>query len=82
MTVPHKVAVAALVDTLSETARRIGAVNTVINQDGRLLGDNTDLYGFMRSLLTARPGVERDRILIIGAGGAAGRSSPRWPRSA
>src|SRR6476619_2121727 len=71
VTVPHKVAVAALVDSLSETARRIGAVNTVINQDGRLLGDNTDLYGFMRSLLTARPGVERDHVLIIGAGGAA-----------
>src|SRR6185503_18452171 len=49
VTVPHKVAVAALVDSLSETARRIGAVNTVINQDGRLHGDNTDLYGFMRS---------------------------------
>jgi shikimate dehydrogenase len=71
VTVPHKLAVAGLVDSLSQTAQRIGAVNTVINQDGRLQGDNTDLYGFMRSLLTARPGAERDRVLIIGAGGAA-----------
>jgi shikimate dehydrogenase len=71
VTVPHKVAVAGLVDTLSETARRLGAVNTVIYRGGRLHGDNTDLYGFMRSLLTVRPSVERDRVLIIGAGGAA-----------
>jgi shikimate dehydrogenase len=71
VTVPHKVAVTGLVDTLSETAVRLGAVNTVINQGGRLHGDNTDLYGFMRSLLTARPSVERDRVLIIGAGGAS-----------
>ena len=71
VTVPHKVAVAGLVDTLSETAQRLGAVNTVINRGGRLHGDNTDLYGFMRSLLTVRPSVERDRVLIIGAGGAA-----------
>jgi shikimate dehydrogenase len=71
VTVPHKLAVAELVDTRSETAKRLGAVNTVINQGGRLHGDNTDLYGFMRSLVTARPSVERDRVLIIGAGGAS-----------
>jgi shikimate dehydrogenase len=71
VTVPHKVAVATLVDDLSSAARRIGAVNTVINQGGYLLGDNTDIYGFQRSLLTTRPAVERDRVLIIGAGGAS-----------
>ena len=71
VTVPHKIAVAALVDDLSETAKRIGAVNTVINQGGRLLGDNTDMYGFQRSLVMARYSVERDRVLIIGAGGAS-----------
>jgi shikimate dehydrogenase len=71
VTVPHKVAVATLVDDLSNAARRIGAVNTVINQGGYLLGDNTDIYGFQRSLLTTRPAVERDRVLIIGAGGAS-----------
>jgi shikimate dehydrogenase len=69
--VPHKVAVHALVDTVSETARKVGAVNTVVNQDGALLGENTDVYGFQRSLLMARPAVERDRVLVIGAGGAA-----------
>lgn len=71
VTVPHKIAVATMVDTISETARRIGAVNTVINESGFLRGDNTDLYGFQRALIGARPAVERDRVLVIGAGGAA-----------
>jgi shikimate dehydrogenase len=71
VTVPHKVAVAELVDELAGTARRIGAVNTVINSNGRLIGENTDIYGFHRALITARPSVERDHVLVIGAGGAA-----------
>ena len=71
VTVPHKISVAGLVDERSDLAKRIGAVNTVVNRDGRLFGDNTDVYGFQRSLLGARPAVERDRVLILGAGGAA-----------
>ena len=71
VTVPHKIAVPRLVDSVSETALQVGAVNTVINQGGELHGDNTDVYGFQRSLLTARPAVERDRVLVVGAGGAA-----------
>ncbi len=71
VTLPHKVAVHALVDSVSDTAAKVGAVNTVVNQSGRLLGDNTDVYGFHRSLVTARPAIERDRVLVIGAGGAA-----------
>jgi shikimate dehydrogenase len=71
VTVPYKVAVRKLVDSLGETAGKVGAVNTIINQGGILYGDNTDVYGFQRALLTARPAVERDRVLVIGAGGAA-----------
>lgn len=71
VTVPHKTAVAELVAEQSTLARRIGAVNTIVNQDGHLFGDNTDVYGFQRSLLSARPAVERDHVLILGAGGAA-----------
>lgn len=71
VTVPHKVAAFTLVDSLSETARKVGAVNTIVQVDGVLTGDNTDVYGFQRSLLTARPAVERDPVLVIGAGGAA-----------
>jgi shikimate dehydrogenase len=71
VTVPHKVAVASLVDELADVAQRLGAVNTVINRDGHLIGDNTDLYGFQQSLLIARPALERDHVLVIGAGGAS-----------
>lgn len=71
VTVPHKIAVAGLVDELAKTARRVGAVNTIINREGRLVGENTDIYGFHRALVSARPSVERDHVLVIGAGGAA-----------
>lgn len=71
VTVPHKQAVMSLVDDLTETARRIGAVNTVIPTSSGLLGDNTDAYGFRRSL---QEHVDRDEIecaVVLGAGGAA-----------
>lgn len=71
VTLPHKEAVAGLVDELSETARRVGAVNTVVNRDGRLLGDNTDVHGFRRSILEALPDAASRAVLLLGAGGAA-----------
>lgn len=74
VTVPHKEAVLPLLDSLSDAARTIGAVNTVTNTDGHLHGDNTDVHGFLALLKTA--GIEpaqQDRlnVLILGAGGAA-----------
>jgi len=71
VTLPHKEAVAGLVDDLSEPARRVGAVNTVVNRDGHLLGDNTDVHGFRRSLLEVLPDVALRGVLLLGAGGAA-----------
>ena len=71
VTVPHKTAVLALVDQISPLGQRIGAINTIINRDGILHGDNTDVYGFQRSLIERRPSVERDHVLVLGAGGAA-----------
>lgn len=72
VTVPHKQAVAGLVDRLSPAARLSGAVNTIVNSGGVLTGHNTDGMGFVRSLeeevgteITSGP------ALIIGAGGAA-----------
>jgi len=71
VTVPHKQAVMPYCDRLTETARRIGAVNTIISQDGELLGDNTDAYGFAQSVREAAgPRVFR-HALVLGAGGAA-----------
>lgn len=71
VTVPHKAGVAALVDELGETARALGAVNTVRNQDGVLIGHNTDGEGFLRSLREIGEDVAGKRVAIIGAGGSA-----------
>lgn len=72
VTVPHKEAVARLVDQLTDRAHLAGAVNTVtIAVDGRLDGDNTDGVGLLADL-TANLGValEDTRVLVLGAGGA------------
>lgn len=71
LTMPHKIRVIPMLDELTEAARIIGAVNTVINDDGKLTGENTDGKGFTRSLM--REGVELDgkKVMILGAGGAA-----------
>jgi shikimate dehydrogenase len=72
VTVPHKENVLPLLDTIDPLADRIGAVNTIVNRDGRLHGYNTDTEGFLRSLREeARFDPTAKRILIVGAGGAA-----------
>lgn len=70
LTVPHKTAALPLVDAATETARRIGAVNTVLVQAGRLVGDNTDGVGFARALRELG-GTPIERAVVLGAGGAA-----------
>jgi shikimate dehydrogenase len=67
---PHKLAVMRLVDDVAPVARRIGAVNTVVNDDGRLTGHNTDWIGAVRALEEVRP-LAGARVLLLGAGGAA-----------
>lgn len=71
VTVPHKRAVMPLIDDVSETALRIGSVNTLIPRDGRLLGENTDAYGFGRSLREVTDGSAPRSALVVGAGGAS-----------
>lgn len=72
VTVPHKRAVVPLVDELTPQAAAIGAVNTIVNRDGRLIGDNTDGIGFLRSLTDAADFDPRgSRVVVLGAGGAA-----------
>ncbi len=71
VTVPHKQAVMALLDTVSPLARRAGAVNTVVHRDGRLSGDNTDVAGFSLALTEARADIAGRAALVLGAGGAA-----------
>lgn len=69
-TIPHKVAVVDHLDELSEAAAFMGAVNCVNRVDGKLLGENTDGKGFLRSLKEVCEPAEK-RIVILGAGGAA-----------
>lgn len=73
VTVPHKEAVMALCDRLTDTAQKIGAVNTLWLQDGRLFGDNTDKYGFLANLDQQLPNwdAQKATALVLGAGGAA-----------
>lgn len=72
VTVPHKEAVMPYLDTLSEQARDIGAVNTIVNRAGKLEGHNTDVAGFMRALREDAGFVPKGkRVLLLGAGGAA-----------
>lgn len=72
LTIPHKEAACALVDELDPLAAKIGAVNTIVNRDGRLYGYNTDGIGLVRAL-SSELGLKVDgkRVLVIGAGGAA-----------
>lgn len=71
LTMPHKIKVIDLLDELSEAARIIGAVNTVVNQNGRLIGENTDGKGFVRSLTDEGISLAGKTVTILGAGGAA-----------
>jgi shikimate dehydrogenase len=71
VTVPHKLAVMRHIDEISPLARRAGAVNVVVNNQGRLFGDNTDVHGFAVSLEEACPNARVRPALVLGAGGAA-----------
>ena len=74
VTMPHKQTAIPYLDRVNETARRIGAVNTiVVEDDGTLTGFNNDGNGFVQSLRDAKPGWSADNgpILLLGAGGAA-----------
>ena len=75
VTVPHKIAVMALCDEVDEHARKIGAVNTVTIRDSRLLGTNTDAFGFAQNILSATGqenwSFEAGPAVVLGAGGAA-----------
>lgn len=71
ITIPHKESVIPHLDSVDEEAVFIGAVNTIVNREGTLVGYNTDGRGFMRSLEENAVSVEKKKVLIIGAGGAS-----------
>ena len=85
VTIPHKEAVAALCDELTPLALRVGAVNVFWCEDGRLIGDNTDVGGFEAAAIQLLGDIRRDpprRVAVLGAGGAAAAvlaAVERWP---
>ncbi|WP_337019121.1 shikimate dehydrogenase [Oceanobacillus massiliensis] len=74
VTVPYKQAIIPFLDEIDDTARNMGAVNTVVKKNNRWIGYNTDGMGYLRSLENKYPEFVQNkniRILLIGAGGAA-----------
>ena len=71
LTIPHKETALPLLDGLSDEAKMIGAVNTIINRSGYLYGDNTDGKGYLSVLEEAGFNPAGKTVLFLGAGGAA-----------
>lgn len=70
VTIPHKVDAMAHVDGLSDMARQVGCINTVTNEDGRLLGSITDGTGTLRAFREAGVALDGKHVAFLGAGGA------------
>ena len=71
VTIPHKVAVLPFLDEVDTTARHIGAVNTIVAEEGKLLGMNTDATGALRALREGNAPLKGASVVIVGSGGAA-----------
>ena len=70
LTMPHKVRVIPFLDAMSEAARIIGAVNTVYEENGLYIGENTDGKGFVEAMQMQGAPIEGKNIVLLGAGGA------------
>lgn len=71
VTLPHKEKIIKYLDELSEEASIIGAVNTVVNDHGKLIGYNTDAHGIVETLLPFKDKITGTKVTVIGAGGSA-----------
>jgi shikimate dehydrogenase len=70
VTIPHKLAAFAICDTVDDFGRRIGAINTLVFENGRISGRNTDVWGFLSNLRASGVDPAAGPALILGAGGA------------
>ena len=70
-TIPHKVAVLEFLDEVAPDAKLMGAVNTIVRDGNKLIGHNTDGKGFIRALADANLEPKGQRVVVLGAGGAA-----------
>lgn len=71
VTIPYKQAVIPYLDRLDERAKNIGAVNTIVNENGEFVGHNTDFAGFLYMLKKHDIDVYRKKVLVLGKGGAS-----------
>jgi 3-dehydroquinate dehydratase / shikimate dehydrogenase len=71
VTIPHKEKVMKHLDEIDPLAKRVGAVNVIVNEKGKLIGHNTDVTGLEKALLAAGADPRGKSALVIGAGGAA-----------
>ena len=71
VTIPYKLEVIKYLDEVSETAKKIGAVNTITLRDGKLIGNNSDYFGFLKTLELNGIDVNGKKVLVLGTGGAS-----------
>jgi shikimate dehydrogenase len=71
VTIPHKESIIKYLDELDNEAKAIGAVNTIVNKNNKLIGTNTDGIGFVNSILDFGFSLDKKSVLVIGAGGAS-----------
>ncbi len=70
ITIPHKLNLINVVDELTTEAVEIGAINTIVKEQGKLIGYNTDAYGFLKPLEEHLGDIEMERAIVFGSGGA------------
>ena len=71
VTIPYKKEIMRYLDEVSPLAKRVGAVNTVVDRNGKKCGYNTDYYGFLGALKYAGVSVKDKNVLVLGSGGAS-----------
>lgn len=71
VTIPHKEKVIKYLDEVSDDVLKIGAVNTILNNNGKLIGFNTDKFGFIKSITQAGITLQNKKVLVLGCGGAS-----------
>ena len=71
VTIPYKTDVIKYLDFLSETAKDVGAVNTIVKRDGKLYGYNTDVFGMKYMITCAKINLKNKKVVILGSGGTS-----------
>lgn len=71
VTIPHKVSILPLLDSVETTAKHIGSVNTILKDRGMLVGSNTDASGALQALRQGGVDLDGQRVVLLGSGGAA-----------